>query len=78
MKFYGCGPGNGIQLQHGPHKGRLLFPVYFFNAHSRQSARDFAEANPDKVAAFLRHMRRAWPLSTATRLRRVRWWKSRV
>lgn len=38
MKFYGCGPGNGIQLQHGPHKGRLLFPVYFFNAHSRQSA----------------------------------------
>ena len=38
MKFFGCGPGNGIQLQHGPHRGRLLFPVYFFNAHDRQAA----------------------------------------
>lgn len=38
MKFFGCGPGNGIQLQNGPHRGRLLFPVYFFNAHDRQAA----------------------------------------
>lgn len=38
MKFYGCGPGNGIQLRVGKHRGRLLFPVYYFNANSRQGA----------------------------------------
>ncbi len=29
MTFLGTGPGNGIQLRHGPHAGRLLIPVYF-------------------------------------------------
>jgi sialidase-1 len=27
-KFYAVGPGVGIQLEHGPHKGRLLIPAY--------------------------------------------------
>ena len=26
-----AGPGNGIQLQGGPHSGRLIFPVYIFD-----------------------------------------------
>lgn len=29
MSFLGTGPGNGIKLEHGPNKGRLIFPVYF-------------------------------------------------
>lgn len=32
MQFLGAGPGIGIQLQQGKHKGRLVFPVYFSNA----------------------------------------------
>lgn len=27
-KFYGVGPGVGIQLRHGPHAGRLIIPAY--------------------------------------------------
>ena len=38
MKFFGCGPGVGIQLENGPHRGRLLLPVYFFNQYDRQAA----------------------------------------
>lgn len=34
MRFIGTGPGNGIQLQHGPHAGRILVPIYFNNATS--------------------------------------------
>ena len=26
--WYGTGPGNGIQLRHGPHRGRLIIPCY--------------------------------------------------
>ena len=33
MRFVGAGPGTGIQLQEGIHKGRLLFPVYYHNEH---------------------------------------------
>lgn len=38
MRFMGCGPGNGIQLQNGPHRGRMLLPIYYFNACDRQAA----------------------------------------
>ncbi|MFD0961332.1 sialidase family protein [Paenibacillus chungangensis] len=31
MRFIGSGPGCGIQLKHGNHAGRLLFPIYFSN-----------------------------------------------
>lgn len=31
MLFMGTGPGRGIQIEHGPHAGRLVFPVYFSN-----------------------------------------------
>ena len=27
--FIGSGPANGIQLKHGPNKGRLIFPIYY-------------------------------------------------
>lgn len=30
MRFLGVGPGRGIQLKNGKHKGRLLFPAYQF------------------------------------------------
>lgn len=32
MRFLGTGPGIGIQLKKGPHKGRLVYPVYFSNS----------------------------------------------
>lgn len=32
MKFLGTSPGNGIQMQHGAHAGRLVFPVYYNNS----------------------------------------------
>jgi len=38
MKFIGAGPGNGIQLRHGPRAGRLVYPIYFTNEHTRMSA----------------------------------------
>lgn len=31
MKFYGVGPGTGIALHTGPHKGRLVIPTYSTN-----------------------------------------------
>ena len=31
MKFLGVGPGVGISLQNGPHKGRIVVPVYTTN-----------------------------------------------
>lgn len=31
MKFLGTGPGTGIVLRNGPHKGRILIPVYTTN-----------------------------------------------
>ena len=34
MRFIGTGPGNGIQLQNGPHAGRLLVPIYYNNTGS--------------------------------------------
>lgn len=33
MLFVGAGPGTGIQLREGRYKGRLVYPVYFQNAH---------------------------------------------
>lgn len=38
MKFIGAGPGTGIQIQEGPHKGRLVYPVYF----SSESAKAYS------------------------------------
>ncbi|ARK29843.1 Sialidase A precursor [Halalkalibacter krulwichiae] len=38
MIFLGVGPGNGIQLKEGTHKGRIVFPVYFLNDHNRQAS----------------------------------------
>ena len=32
MKFLGVGPGVGITLQNGPHKGRIVVPVYTTNS----------------------------------------------
>ncbi|WP_343755779.1 sialidase family protein [Alkalibacterium iburiense] len=32
MRFLGTGPGIGIQLKKGEHKGRLVYPVYFSNS----------------------------------------------
>lgn len=31
MKFYGVGPGIGLVLKHGQHKGRIIFPTYSTN-----------------------------------------------
>lgn len=28
-RFFGTSPGNGIQIKKGPHKGRILIPVYY-------------------------------------------------
>ena len=28
------GPGNGIQIEHGPHAGRLILPVYWFRTNN--------------------------------------------
>lgn len=33
MYFIGCGPGVGLQLKHGEHKGRLVVPIYFTPAY---------------------------------------------
>ncbi|WP_197249602.1 sialidase family protein [Cytobacillus firmus] len=38
MIFLGTGPGNGIQLDNGPHAGRLVFPVYFLNENKKQAS----------------------------------------
>ncbi|MYL46491.1 exo-alpha-sialidase [Virgibacillus halodenitrificans] len=38
MAFLGTGPGNGIQLTEGEHKGRLVFPVYFLNDNFKQAS----------------------------------------
>jgi sialidase-1 len=34
MKFIGAGPGTGLQLRDGPHRGRLIYPIYFSSAFS--------------------------------------------
>lgn len=34
MKFLGVGPGTGIVLRNGPHKGRILIPVYTTNTNN--------------------------------------------
>lgn len=34
MRFIGSGPGVGIQLKNGIHKGRLLYPIYYTNGAS--------------------------------------------
>ena len=38
MKFLGTGPGAGIQIQHGDHAGRIVFPVYYTNNAGKQSS----------------------------------------
>ncbi|MGI6164654.1 MAG: exo-alpha-sialidase [Limnochordia bacterium] len=38
MRFIGTGPGRGIQLTKGEHKGRLVFPIYFTNTRGMQSS----------------------------------------
>lgn len=38
MAFLGTGPGNGIQLTQGKHKGRLIYPVYFLNDNYKQAS----------------------------------------
>ena len=35
MRFFGTSPGNGIQLAHGAHRGRLLMPVYYNHEEGR-------------------------------------------
>src|SRR5699024_5978233 len=37
MKFIGTGPGRGLQLKGDTYKGRLVFPIYFSNEHSKMS-----------------------------------------
>ncbi len=38
MKFCGTGPGFGIELKNGEHKGRLIFPIYYTNNDGFQSS----------------------------------------
>ncbi|MHA0856135.1 sialidase domain-containing protein [Paenibacillus sp. CMAA1364] len=38
MAFLGAGPGSGIQLTQGVHKGRLVFPIYFTNEMNSQAS----------------------------------------
>ena len=38
MRFVGAGPGTGIRLRKGPHRGRLLFPVYYHNQNKVASS----------------------------------------
>lgn len=33
MRFLGAGPGTGLQIREGAHRGRLIFPVYVSNEH---------------------------------------------
>jgi len=35
MKFVGAGPGTGIQIKEGPHKGRLVYPVYYSSENAK-------------------------------------------
>lgn len=35
--WYGTGPGSGLQIQHGPHKGRLVFPSYHGEPANKRS-----------------------------------------
>lgn len=37
MKFIGTGPGRGLQLKGEKYEGRLVFPIYFSNEHSKMS-----------------------------------------
>jgi sialidase-1 len=37
MKFIGTGPGRGLQLKNGSHRGRLVVPVYFSNRNGKMS-----------------------------------------
>lgn len=37
MRFIGAGPGRGIQLKQGAHRGRLVFPIYFSNRSGTMS-----------------------------------------
>lgn len=49
MVFLGTGPGVGIQIRRGIHKGRLVFPVYYTNsnglAESQSSAVIYSDDN---------------------------------
>ncbi|TQS71161.1 exo-alpha-sialidase [Ornithinibacillus gellani] len=38
MAFLGAGPGSGIQLTEGEHKGRLVLPIYFTNENRQQAS----------------------------------------
>ncbi|MDY0394078.1 sialidase family protein [Virgibacillus halophilus] len=38
MAFLGAGPGTGIQMKNGPHKGRLVYPIYFTNENNAQAS----------------------------------------
>jgi len=38
MHFIGAGPGTGLQLREGSHRGRLIYPVYFHNRHKVASS----------------------------------------
>lgn len=44
--WYATGPGNGIQIQHGPHKGRLVFPC---DHRVRERAGDWKQAGRSHV-----------------------------
>jgi sialidase-1 len=35
MRFIGAGPGTGICLREPPHKGRLIYPIYYSTANGR-------------------------------------------
>lgn len=42
MVFLGTGPGVGIQIRHGDHQGRLVFPVYYTNANGLAASQSSA------------------------------------
>src|SRR5699024_7387667 len=38
MPFLGVGPGTGIEMENGPHEGRLIYPIYFTNENNAQAS----------------------------------------
>lgn len=51
MVFLGTGPGVGIQMKNGAHKGRLVFPVYYTNRNGLSGSQSSAVIYSDDHGA---------------------------